>query len=785
MRRPRPVWCPSLSPAHLPVLAAGVYLWGSAPVFGEEFRNLPLEQALQRLQDRGLSILYSSDLIQPWMQVREEPAAADARAILEEILKPFGVQVVDGPNGSLMLVRARPPAAPEASPVSAARRAAEAAPLYELEEVIVSASHYQLVREPTPSVTSMTAADLQLLPDLGDDPLRAVGRLPGTASSELSAKTNVRGGEVDETLVRFDDLRLHNPFHLKDFQSVFSSIDPGVISGINVYAGGFPVAFGDRMSSVVDIEPLVPSEPVHREVSLSFFNASVLGAGHINDSRGDWLLSARRGNLDLLIDLLNRDIGSPSYLDLYGRVRHRLSDALTVAASALLFDDSIDLFDSDKEEEARADYRDGYYWLRFDIQPSEVLSGNVLIARSDIESSRRGNADQLGIGRGSLDDRREATIDSLQLDWAWRLADDVLLQFGGEWRAMKGRYDYSDQVEFDVLFLTPGAALEPVRTRQLSARPDGDQFGSYANLRVGAFAGLTADVGLRWDKETLSTDNDDQFSPRLSLLYSFGEKTRLRTSWGRFFQSQAVSELQISDGVSEFQPPQRSDHLVTSIEYRPADGIDIRVEAYRKEYRRVRPRFENLLNTFVLLPELKPDRILIAPERATAKGAELTVRRAGPPLGWWLSYSWSSVEDEVGATQTLRSWDQTHFVTGGITWQTERWELSLAGTYHTGWPTTDIELVATDPIPLVATGARNGNRLEHYRTLDVRIARKFRFESAGLLTVFAEFGNALNRSNQCCVEYDIDMDEPGTLVLDVHRREFLPVTPSLGFVWRF
>ena len=70
-----------------------------------------------------------------------------------------------------------------------------------------------------------------MLPDLGDDPLRAVARLPGVASSDFSAKANMRGGETDETLFRFDGLRLQNPFHLKDFQSVFSTIDPSVISG--------------------------------------------------------------------------------------------------------------------------------------------------------------------------------------------------------------------------------------------------------------------------------------------------------------------------------------------------------------------------------------------------------------------------------------------------------------------------------------------------------------------------------------------------------------------------
>ncbi len=754
------------------------------PALADAFRDLSLEEALRRLEGRGLSILYSSDLVQPSMRVRDEPRATDPRAILEEILAPHGLRVADGPNGSVMLVRAPRPA-PPASQAAAAPTQQPAPPWRDVEEVIVSASHYQFVREPTPSVTALTSAELEMLPDLGDDPLRAVARLPGVASSDFSAKSNMRGGETDETLFRFDGLRLQNPFHLKDFQSVFSTIDPSVISAMRIYAGGFPAPYGDRMSSVIDIEPLLPAESSLRELSLSFFNASGLATGRANEGRTDWLVSARRSNLDLVVEALNPDIGSPSYYDLYGRVRHQFSEALLASGSVLVFDDDINLSDSDQEEQAEADYHDEYYWLRFDVQPDARLEGHVLVARSDIKSSRQGRADQDGIGRGSLDDRRDFGINSLQTDWAWRFGAAVLLQLGGEWRVMKGRYDYEDQVEFDMLFLAPGAATETSRARQLSARPDGDQVGAYANLRFDVPGGLTAEVGARWDKETLSPEHNDQVSPRLSVLYAPGEQFQVRGSWGRYFQAQAVSELQIADGVSDFLPPQRSDHLVTSFEYRHPNGLGVRLEAYRKEYQQVRPRFENLLNSFVLLPELKPDRIRIAPEQAIAEGVELTVRGERESLDWWVSYTWSEVRDEVADTETRRSWDQTHFASAGLAWQSPRWELSMAGTYHTGWPTTEVTLVETDPVVLVAAAPRNAARLQDFATLDVRVARKFQFERAGSLTVFAEISNVTGRTNPCCVEYEVE-DETGVgPVLDLHTLDYLPTTPSLGFVWRF
>jgi outer membrane receptor protein involved in Fe transport len=767
------------------VLAAAAGLL-AAPgiVLAEEFSQLTIEQALHVLGQRGLDILYSSDLIQPSMRVRTEPVATDARAILQEILAPYGLEAVDGPNGSLLLVRAKHPAQDDGGN---AKGLDARAPVPDIEEVIVSASQYQFLREPTIAVELMTAADLQLLPDIGDDPMRAVARLPGTANGDFSARSYVRGGDADETLIRFDDLRLQNPFHLKDFQGAFSTIDPAVVSAMHIYTGGFPVTFGDRMSGVVDIDPVTPGAPSYGELSLSFFNTSALLSGRFGDDRGEWLASARRGNLDLIVDALNKDVGQPSYSDAYARVSWRATDALTLSGNALVFDDAIVLHDSDREEEARADYRDAYYWLRFDYQPDDAVSGNVLVAYSDLDSSRRGRADQPGISIGALRDERSFGVESLQTDWSWRIAPKALLQFGAQWRGMHGDYDYSDEVEFDVLFLTPGAPQEPDRSSARLVHADGDQYGVYANLRFEPVDRLTVDAGLRWDRETLSLEGDDQISPRFSLLYSLGERTRLHASWGRFFQTQAISELQVPDGETAFHRPQRADHLVASIEHSFAGGIEARIEGYRKDYRHVRPRYENLLNSFVLLPELKPDRIRVAPDRARADGVELMIRRNdGRPLSWWLSYTWSSVEDDIAGETQPRSWDQAHLFTGGVSWRNEHWELTLAGTYHTGWPTTEVDLAELEPMPLIGVGTRNAQRLGAYRSIDARVARRFPMESAGVLTVFLEVNNLLDWRNDCCIEYDVsDEDTPGQPQLELQMTHYLPTVPTLGFTWRF
>ena len=248
------------------------------------------------------------------------------------------------------------------------------------------------------------------MPDIGEDPIRVLARLPGVAGQDFSSRVHLRGGTEDETLVRFDDLRLYNPYHLKDFFGVFSSIDPAIVSDVRVYTGGFPAAFGDRSSGVVDIAPRLASKSIQGEAVASFFSAGASVEGSTSDGAGDWALAARRGNMDVFFDLVDSPLGEPEYHDLYARAGRRLNDWFAISANALAFDDKILAFDSDQEEEAIAEYRDQYYWLRMDIGAPDGLGGRVLAAHTVLESERAGTCRPAG-SRQRHARRREAFHD--------------------------------------------------------------------------------------------------------------------------------------------------------------------------------------------------------------------------------------------------------------------------------------------------------------------------------------------------------------------------------------
>jgi hypothetical protein len=749
--------------------------------------GLSLAQAIGALQRAGLTVFYNSSVVRPGMRVDAEPERGDPGAQLASILEPHGLVTRPGPRGSLLIVRAAVERPAPPSPIAVAAPA-PVLPLPapqppEIEEIIVAASQYALTRE-VAAVVTVTAADLEHLPDLGDDALRAVQRLPGAAANGFSARTHVRGGEAGETLVRFDELRLYDPFHLESFQGIFSTIDPRVVSAMEVHTGAFPAMFGDRLSGVVDVSSLAPPDRRYHEVSASFFNASALSSGLLANG-GEWVVSVRRSNLDLLYGTFSDRPERPRYVDAFAKLSYQLTDSLRLTGSTLYFRDDVTLNDDlDVEEQASSNDEDRYTWLRFDHALGN-LAGTTLLARARFDSRRSGFTAQPGVSLGELRDDRRFGIDSLQSDWSWRGGERLLVQLGGLLSRSRGRYDYADDVAFDVLFDAPGAPVDAMRSRVALLDRSARQQAAYANVRVSPTPRVTADLGVRWERQNTTAAATADVGPRLGLRYQLAARTFVRVGWGRFFQSQAINELAVADGELVFRPPQRADHAIVGVEHRFEGGATLRVEAYAKDLRNPLPRYENVIHGLTLLPELKPDRVRIAPAAASADGVEIVVTsRDAAPLSWWVGYSWSRAEDRIAGGDVPRAWDQTHAVSAGVSHDSTKWNVSGAVTHRSGWPATAIAFDLSGAVPRIVAGPRNAERHSDYRSADLRVTRKFVLDES-VLSVFLEVGNVFNRRNRCCTEFQVEPDASGTPVLDLSRVDYLRLVPSLGFVWSF
>ena len=121
--------------------------------------------------------------------------------------------------------------------------------------------------------------------------------------------------------------------------------------------------------------------------------------------------------------------------------------------------------------------------------------------------------------------------------------------------------------------------------------------------------------------------------------------------------------------------------------------MSARVEAYSKDYDNLRPRYENALDALEIITEGLPDRIMISPDSAEARGIEFLLKQnSNPVFNWWVGYALSEVYDTIDGVVVLRSWAQRHAVNTMLNWRWQKWNWNLSGTYHTGWPTTAIGL---------------------------------------------------------------------------------------------
>jgi hypothetical protein len=818
------------------------------------YKGRPVVEVIEELRGDGLNLAYSTNLVPADLVVSEEPSPGEPADIAKQILRPHGltIRVESGvhlvvrfdqrgmePGSILLIITSNvdnqplnqavvlvDPELPDSSRVQPgifeyaevppgryrisiemegydpARRVIDVWPgeqnvrhvgldkaKREIETVAVSASRYEILREVGASRFVLDQRTIQNMPDLGEDPIRVIQRLPGAAASGASAKTHFRGGEASEIGIMLNGQRLFDPFHIRDYQSIFSTVDSRAIEGVEVYTGGFPVQFGNRMSGMVLMESLEALRPRHTEIGVSVFNTSLLTAG--NEADRSWVFSARRGNLDLVI---NPEFGSPSYYDVFADYAWDISPNTTVSVNALYADDRVELIlETDPAELERVVSNTGnaQFWVTLDNRWSDELSSRTVLSAVSFDNRRNGSLNDEAKIVATVSDDRDIRQYGVRQDFAYTRSDEHLVQWGLHVKYAEADYVYANTAEYYGL---PALYIDQEQSTNLSlsASPHGSSYALYFSDRWKISDHSIVEWGLRWDDQTYTDDSSDaQLSPRLSYMRALGERTEMRLSWGRYHQSQEINELQIEDGIDNFWPAQRADHLIAGIRHTFNNRLSLRVELFTKDIRDVRPRFENLYDPLALIPEVAPDRVRLDPSSARSEGLEISLDRSDGPLTWWATYVLSEARDRIDNRDELRSWDQTHAVQGGLSWSNQKWDVSLAGSVHTGWPLTELYLVEDgvdedgEIVYVAVPGPRNVGRHDTFASLDFRVSRKWKLRH-GSFMAFLEVSNLTNRSNPCCLDFDFEEDEDtGEEVFERGLDYWMPLLPAIGVLWEF
>lgn len=166
-------------------------------------------------------------------------------------------------------------------------------------------------------IPELIIPDLQLIPSLSG--VEGILKYTTAASSnnELTSNYNVRGGSYDENLVYVNGFQIYRPFLTRSGQQEgMSFINSALVEAIRFSGGGFDARYGDKMSSVLDIDYKKP------DTLSGSFMASMLGIeAHVEQQIGkrkyfNYLAGARyRSNGYFLNSLPTKGAYNPVFLD--------------------------------------------------------------------------------------------------------------------------------------------------------------------------------------------------------------------------------------------------------------------------------------------------------------------------------------------------------------------------------------------------------------------------------------------------------------------------------------
>lgn len=181
------------------------------------------------------------------------------------------------------------------------------------------------IRRQTDQMQSIDAQALRLTPDASGGSVESMlSTMAGVSSkNEMSTQYMVRGGSYDENSVYINGIEVYRPQLISSGQQEgLSVINPDMVGAVNFSTGGFSAAYGDKMSSALDITYREP-EAFEGALSLSLQGGSVaLGQSSKNFSQLHGFRYKR--NSSLLGSLETKGEYDPQYFDYQTNISYKM-----------------------------------------------------------------------------------------------------------------------------------------------------------------------------------------------------------------------------------------------------------------------------------------------------------------------------------------------------------------------------------------------------------------------------------------------------------------------------
>jgi hypothetical protein len=675
------------------------------------------------------------------------------------------------------------------------------------------------------STLQIPVSQLRQLPALLGEPdvLRAFQLMPGVQSGrEGSGALYVRGGSPDQNLTLLDDVPIYYVSHIGGFLSVF---DANAISDVRLIKGGFPARYGGRLSSVLDVRLKEGNkEKLSGNAGVGVLATHFSLEGPLKNGKTTFLVSARRGNLDLFSRVASRissdgnSVVGYSFYDASLKVSHRLTAKDQVFAAVYLGGDR--LFLTQKQQtipdpkgdlryqgESNLRYGNALASLRWNRQFSPKLFGNVTAAATqfrytngqsyhaeDDSPAGRSEDSQALFTSGVLDVQAKADFD-------YYASPAQQFRFGGT----AIHHTFTPGVNS----FTTNSSAAAVDTTFGSQRVNAREMVFYGEDEIRFNARLSANIGLRAVAYAVAYAVAGRtfggVQPRMLATYLVGEHTALKAS---FSSMQQYLHLLSNNGAglptdlwvpaTARVAPQRAQQVAVGVAHTiTAWGVEVSAEAFQKD-------LSNLIEfregaTFYNSSQDWQDKVVTG-GRGQVRGLELLVQKKTGRLTGWVGYTLARNErqfDQLNAGQWYPyKFDRRHDASVVLIYQLRpRIALSATWVYGTGNALTLAEGNYNVIEQSYGQGLRSNVAPERYFYQEAELygsKNSFRMRAYHRLDVGATFTrpvrhgeriwrigayNAYSRHNPYYIYYQLDGDRQKQL----YQLSLFPILPAISY----
>jgi len=655
------------------------------------------------------------------------------------------------------------------------------------DEVVIEDSRFQKPTDVSTSYKSLTFEEIRRFPGGLEDIGRVIQSLPGISlTSDGRNDLLVRGGSPAENLFVVDGFEVNNINHFGSQGATggpVSVLNLDFVRNVNFLTGGFSAKYGDKLSSVVEIEQRAgSSEKFYGKINLSGTGFGANFEGPISKkNKSSWLVSARRSYLDIIFNAAGFSF-VPEYTDFQLKADYRLNNNNSIEFNSFGALDKV-RFNNDTEENKQNNlniltnnqksYSAGLSWKTLINKNSFLVTSVARNFTKYFFSQRDSNFTEV-----FRNDSKEGDV-QLKLEYSNKIGANTYLSIGGSGKTIKLNYDIDKQAD-TLYYIDPNTGnniILPAVTVFEDTRT-AKAFG-YAEITQTLMNRLKVTAGVRYDYFDL-INKKSYISPRTSLSVTITPKLNFNLAYGIFYQSPSYLWI-VATPENKNLRDIRADHYIAGIEYLLDESTRLTVEGYFKDYKYYpvsvnRPYLILANNSGFESQNSFGLEALLSEGTGKAMGFEIFLQKALTKNFYGtVSLSYSDVKYKAYDGIERRSdWDNRYVVNinGGYK-AGKTWEFSAKFRMAGGRPFTPI-----DPADgSINYDLYNTEVLPIYHRLDVRAEKRFFFK-AWTLTTYIDIQNIYNQQNVYQYEWN-------RFTREIETDKNLGILPTIGISAEF